>query len=498
MTLQRPDDLFNREDDWAALADFVEDLSPGIRVAIVYGRRRQGKSHLLRRLAKATDGLYHQALEHEPAQALRELGTQIGTYMGIGAPLALDNWAAAIGSLATPHAGSPDWKQGEPVVVVLDEFPYLVERSPELPSIVQRIVDNSQDGQMSPTRLILCGSAMTVMASLLEGQGPLRGRVHTTEIIEAFDPATAAAFWKITNPHLAFLVHAVVGGTPAYRELVRRAPKSVKDFEPWLFSEVLNPRSALYREDEWLLGEQSDLTGRSAYLSVLSAIAAGNTQQRDIASAVGRSANSIQHQLERLERIGFVSKDDDVLRERRPTYRIADPIVRFHHVVRHPRAALFDDGATELAWQQAHEGFQAHVLGPHFEALSRSFLKRHAEELIGTPAVAVGMTVMNDRAGIAEHELDIVVLGPGSGKKRKIITALGEAKLQTLDLSHLGRLEEIREKLDGQTNVRAADAKLVLASEKGFDAKLRTAAAKRADVVLLSVNEMFARNTERG
>lgn len=488
--LIKPADLFDRERDWADLAEFVQDPTPGLRIAVVYGRRRQGKSHLLRRLAAATNGFYHQALEHEPAQALRELGIKLGEYLGLGVPLALDDWSAAIGRLATLRVGMPDRNQS-PSVAILDEFPYLMERSPELPSILQRLVDNSRDSNMSPSRLILCGSAMSVMSSLLEGQGALRGRVHAPVVIESFDPPTAAAFWSVTNPHLAFLLHAVVGGTAGYRELVRRTPKSVKDFEPWLFSEVLNPRAALFREDEWLLGEQRDLGARSAYLSVLAAIAAGNTQQRDIASAVGRPATSIQHHLTVLEEIGFVSKEADVLRERRPTYRIADPIVRFHQVVRHPRAALFDDGETEIAWQEAQGSFQSNVLGPHFESLARWFVKRHATELLGAPAVTVGTTVLNARTGNAEHELDVVALGPGSGKKRKVLTAIGEAKLRQLNKGDLGRLETIREQLDAMASVRARGAKLLLVSETGFDKLLRDQAEERDDIILLTGKDIF-------
>jgi AAA+ ATPase superfamily predicted ATPase len=490
--LSRPADLFDRERDWDDLSQFVQDPTPGLRVAIVYGRRRQGKSHLLRRLAVASNGFYHQALEHEPTQALAELGQDFGAFLGTPGAIAFESWAGAIGSLATMWTGYADWRQGDPSIAVLDEFPYLMERSAELPSIIQRLVDNSRDSAMAPARLILCGSAMTVMSSLLQGQGALRGRVHAHLVIEPFDPPTAAAYWGINNAHLAFLLHAVVGGTAGYRDLVRRVPRSVKDFEPWLLSEVLDPRAALYLEDEWLLGEQREFTGRAPYLSVLAAIATGNTQQRDIASAVGRSTNAIQHSLIVLEKVGFVSKDDDVLRERRPTYRIADPIVRFHQVVRHPRAVLFNDGATKLAWEQASASFQSNVLGPHFENLVRWYVRRHAAELVGTPAVKVGTTVINDRSGHSEHELDVVVAGPGSGPKRKVLTAIGEAKLRQLSLGDLSRLETIREQLDAAPGVRAREAKLLLASEKGFDRLLRDAASIRDDVILLTVEDIFA------
>ena len=96
--LPRPGDLFDREQDWAELSSFVTDSAPGLRIGVVYGRRRQGKSYLLRRLARETGGFYHQALEHEPTQALSELGDRLGSHLGVGR-LALDSWEEAIASL---------------------------------------------------------------------------------------------------------------------------------------------------------------------------------------------------------------------------------------------------------------------------------------------------------------------------------------------------------------------------------------------------------------
>ncbi|MGO9911465.1 MAG: hypothetical protein ACLPQS_09925, partial [Acidimicrobiales bacterium] len=266
------------------------------------------------------------------------------------------------------------------------------------------------------------------------------------------------------------------------------------DFEPWLFEEVLSPTAALYREDEWLLGEQRGLEARSTYLSVLAAISSGNSQQRDIASSLGRPATSIQHQLETLERVGFITKDEDALRQRRPLYRVGEPIVRFHQVVRRPHAALFDDRQAALAWESASEGFQSLVLGPHFEALARSYVKRHAAAVTGKPAVEVGSAVLSGGDGRTEREIDVVVLGPGSGRKRRVVTAIGEAKLSVLGTSHLRRLDRVRVELGEMNHVQgAATAKLLLISERGFDPELTEASAAREDVVLLGVDDLYAK-----
>lgn len=499
--LARPDDLFDREQEWAELSAFVSDPAPGLCIGIVYGRRRQGKSYPLRRLAAATGGFYYQALEHEPTQALAELGERLGAHLGVGR-LALADWDEAVsslrrlapslsGALGTAPVGTMPFGWGSiltgPAVAVLDEFPYLLERSPELPSLLQRAVDRSREEDWPAVRLILCGSAISLMADLLEGQGALRGRVHTNLLIRPFGYLDSRRFWGIADPRLAFRVDAILGGTPGYRELVRSAPSSLEELDAWVVHEVLSPASALFREDEWLLGEQRGMENRALYLSVLASVAGGNGTQTAIANELRRSQQSVLHPLEALVRSGFLEKHDDVVRQRRPVYRIADPIIRFHQVVRHPRTALFEDRRGIEAWADAQPSFESLVLGHHFEQLARQHIGRVGEALFGVPIVTVGTTVINDREQRAVHELDIVALSPGTGPQHRIVEAIGEAKLRELDSGDLGRLERIRTVLSGAENAR-----IVLASASGFTDDLIAQAAGRADVHMVGLEQIYS------
>jgi AAA+ ATPase superfamily predicted ATPase len=496
----RPPDLFDRQREWAELSAFVSDPTPGLRIGIVYGRRRQGKSYPLRRLAAATSGFYYQALEHEPAQALMELGDRLGAHLGVGR-LALADWDEAVSSLrrlaprqsgATGSArrGATALREGSivagPAVAILDEFPYLLERSPELPSLLQRAVDRSREENWPAVRLILCGSAISVMAGLLEGQGALRGRVLTNLLMRPFSYLDSRRFWDIADPRLALRVDAILGGTPGYRELVRSVPSSLENFDRWVVDEVLSPASPLFHEDEWLLGEQRGMENRALYLSVLASVAGGRGTQTAIAKQLGRSQQAVLYPLNALVRAGFLEKDDDVVRQRRPVYRIADPIIRFHQVVRHPRTALFEDHRGVEAWADAQSGFHSLVLGPHFEQLAREHARRVGETLFGVPIVTVGTTVVNDQAERAAHELDVVALGPGTGPQHRIVEAIGEAKLRELDRGDLARLERIRTVLRG-----AGDARIVLASASGFADDLVARTAGRADVHLIGLDDIY-------
>jgi hypothetical protein len=131
-----------------------------------------------------------------------------------------------------------------------------------LPSQLQRIIDERAWGeQRRGTRLLLCGSAMSVMGELLAGSAPLRGRASLELLVQPFGYRTAAAFWQISDPKLAVLVHAVVGGTPAYRRefVADSVPASRAEFDGWVERTVLNPAVPLLREARYPLAEETGI-----------------------------------------------------------------------------------------------------------------------------------------------------------------------------------------------------------------------------------------------
>ncbi|MEZ5260846.1 MAG: AAA family ATPase [Acidimicrobiales bacterium] len=199
----KPPEVFDREQEWSDLERFLADPSPGLHLGIVSGRRRVGKSYLLRRLART--GIYHQAIEEDRAPALRRVAELVAIRRGLpSGTVAFDDWLPAFDALLGPYPGSD-----RPSVVVIDELPYLVARSPELLSVLQRAVDERVDGP--PQALVLCGSALAVMTSLLSGSQPLRGRARLDLRMEPFDFRVARKFWGVPDAATAFAVHAIIG-----------------------------------------------------------------------------------------------------------------------------------------------------------------------------------------------------------------------------------------------------------------------------------------------
>lgn len=499
----RPDDVVDRLHEWASLETFATSEAPGLRIGLLYGRRRTGKSFLLRRLAAATGGLYHMALEEEPVPALQRFAGRVAGALRIPADaLRFADWEQALrtatGVSSPAGPGDPAGPSGGFGLIVIDELPYLLGGSAgsAIPSILQMLVDDSRELPGPPRRVIVCGSALAVMTQLLSGTKALRGRAELDLLLRPFDYRTAAGFYQSPDPQTAFLLHAVFGGSPGYRDLLPFLPEHAGDVDRLLAATVLNPAHALFNEAGYLLREDPRVTDRALYHSVLAAIAGGMRTPTAVGGVVGRDARSLIHPLEVLTSAGLVIREDDLLLQRRPRLRLADPIVTFHQLITLPRLATFEDRLTEQGWAEARTAFDSGVLGPHFEHLAREWVRRFAgPDALGGPVGEVGSTVVNDPSGRVQHEVDVVALAPGQWRQanRPTIRVLGEAKASQSPrgLPDLERLDRIRAVLTGR-GADAAEAKLLLFGRNGFSADLVAAAGRRNDVELVDLDRLYA------
>jgi uncharacterized protein len=476
--VQKPDWIFDRDSEWAALTAFAADPRAVPTLGVVSGRRRQGKTYLLAALARALGGFYFAADEATEAEALRRFGTALAEFSGV--PAQFGDWDGALTFLfAQASAG--------PVPLIIDEFPLLMRASPELPSLLQRHIDqhwSASDGP--PARLLLCGSAMSIMGGLLAGQAPLRGRAGLELVVRPLAYRPAARFWGITDAQLAVRVYAVVGGTPAYRRqfVSDDAPDGPADFDGWVCRTLLNPQLPIFREARYLLAEEVPAREPGLYHSVLGAIAGGNTTNGGIASYVGRSSAEIAHQLNVLEDCGLIARDLDVFRKGRSTYRICEPLLTFYQAVMRPRWSILELGEAERAWADARPAFLSQVAGPGFEQICRDWALRADGVFPGLQA-EVGSGVVPDRATRAQIQIDVAVLASAEPGQPRRILSVGEAKWgKRLGLRHLHRLARARDLLGAQ-GYDTSETVLACYSGTGFDADLRSAAAATPGSVLL-------------
>lgn len=442
MPFKKPADVFDRDVEWANLSHFASDPARELRLGIVWGRRRQGKSFLLQALAEATGGFYYEAFAGTSSELLADLGSKLAMHLGIGAPLRLSSWDDAIDALIALQSAESRTASVGPLVV-LDEFPFLAAASPALPSLIARALSprGSRRGS-SRVRLILCGSALRFMVGLLGGSAPLRGRAGLEQTIGAFDFRLAREYWKLRDPRLAMLAYAVVGGTPAYkREFLRDdVPRSLRDFDAWVCRTALNPASSLFREGRVLVEEEPQLTDMALYHSVLAAIASGEHKPSSIAGRIGRPLSALPHVLSVLAGAGLIERHVDMFRSNRTTYEITEPIVAFHHAVMRPNLGTFERGRTEAAWKSARATFFSKLVGPTFERTCREWTRHFASaETRRGDGMHVGRGTVSDPAAKTSHEVDVVAL---DGKR---VCVLGEAKWsEPVSAAAVLRLERIR------------------------------------------------------
>ena len=480
----KPDRLFDRDTEWKGLVSFAADDHPGATLGVVSGRRRQGKSYLLQALATALGGIYFPALELTEAVTLRLFADELIRFSGSPVPPFRD-WLDAV-----PYLFRLTGDRSIPVVI--DEFPFLVKASPALPSIIQRELGPGGSGSASRARLLLCGSAMSVMGGLLSGSAPLRGRAGLELVVHPFGYRDAARFWGISDPKLAVLVHSLVGGTPAYRrELVREdTPADLDDFDAWVVRTVLNPQTPLFREARYLLAEETEIRDPSLYHSVLAAVAEGNNTSGGIASYIGRKSNEVAHPLRVLEDCRLLVKEPDLFRSGRARYRIAEPLVTFYQAIMSREWARLELGDAPAVWPGARARFLSQVVGPHFEAICRAYAITADPGVFGGRPGEVGSGVVPDPANRTQIEVDVVVLAPAApGRPRKVLS-LGEAKWdRTMDLRHVERLRRARDLL-AVKGFDTRDALISCYSGAGFSGGLR--AVQDHDIRLTGLDQLYA------
>lgn len=468
--------------------DFVGSGADRHTLGLVYGRRRIGKSTLLEAVTHARGGFYWEATRTESAIQRTRLGEALGAHLGTGR-LAFETWEDALTQLLRLGASGP-------VPVVLDELGYVMEADPSIGSIISAALGpGGRRANPGQARLILCGSAIAMLAGLTAGEAPLRGR-SGMELVMHPHGYRAAAGWLGADPELALATrfYAVVGGVIGYAtDMVDHdRPDGLADFDRWVATRVLSPAATLHHEATTLLAEEPTLATGSPVVhhSILGAIANGSVTAGRIAKRLGRSVPGLDPTIKRLVAAGFVVRNTDPIRDQRPTYTLADPFLQFHYAVLEPHGQLLRDRNPRAAWDSRLSAtFDSRVRGPVFEELARIWVRRYSDtSTLDGSADHVGpsMAVI----GGQEHQLDVLVATadrPDTIPADRTILAIGEAKAgETVGTGRLTELERARAAL----GPRAARAKLLLFAPT-FSPELTALAGRRADVELVDLDRLY-------
>jgi AAA+ ATPase superfamily predicted ATPase len=399
----------NRTTELSALNEWWDSTGQG-RIALVWGRRRVGKTALLNAFARGRRTVFHTG-------AGRPVGDELRILSGTAAPL-LANGVRDI--LARPFS---DWDdaleslagaaQQEPLLLVLDEFPELLHVSPELPAVMRAFWDRARN--QTHLRIMLCGSAVRIMEAIQREREPLYGRIDLSLAVHPFAPhETAALLDKLSPPDRA-LVWGLVGGVPLYLNWWDQD----SDVRSNLRRLVCTPGGRLLEEGRLVLATEGD-TGELGQ-RVLRAIAAGRTKHNEIEQAIGAEP---ARTLERLIALRLVERVVPVTaagsRTRKRVYRISDNFLAFWLGLVEPYSAEIERGLGPTILKPLGERIDDHM-GGRWEDAFRAHLRRLAAAGELAPDVVRVGAFWSDRPPV---EIDAVAL---AGRDETAVLA-GESK----------------------------------------------------------------------
>ena len=383
---------------------------PGLMV--VYGRRRVGKTRLIREwLSGFVEGKSVYSLAHLAGHTynLRMMAERAGAQLGdpLLAELAPDRLDVLLELLA--RAGVE--------VVVIDEFTYWARSSPRVLSELQVFVDERLES--TGLLVVISGSLIGVLErAVLGGGSPLYARARWRLRLSPMGFEWLRGFVPQMTPEDRVRLYALVGGVPFYLCLAREA-SSLEDVVDMLF---LDPAAPLGYEKDLLLREE--LREPHTYNSILSAIARGYDTPSRIAQVTGLEPGHVHKYLSVLESLGMVERETPLFR-RRGRYRIADPILRTWYTLLEPVNDLIELGRQEEA-RRAILSRMDEYTAPTWEHL----VKAHLTRLLA----GEGYTL----AGRLEHrgeEVDVALVNPE--EKRAVVA---EAKWSTLAPQEASRI----------------------------------------------------------
>ena len=307
--------FFNRVDELDALTSSF--TSPGHGLYVVYGRRRVGKTELLKEFCTERPHIYFLAAQEAEHRQREKFIEKVADYFDDRVPR-IDGWDEAFEYLGEKLAT-------ENIVVVIDEFPYLIEENDSIPSYVQSFVDEQL--QQTDSMVILCGSSVSTMESdVLGHKSPLYGR-RTGQI--DLQPFSFKQSTKVIDYSLEDTVrsYAVTGGTPLYLTLFDYTQPLSKN----ILTQILSPTAVLYNEPEFLL--RTELRSPARYMSILEAVALGQTTPNEIAGATGIDVGPLSKYLQTLRRLRLIRREVPITasskKSKRSRYRVADNFLRF-------------------------------------------------------------------------------------------------------------------------------------------------------------------------
>ena len=476
--------------EWAAIDEFLDRQeplaeleawwdSPDRTPVSLYGRRRCGKSWLLRRFAHGKPAVLLVARRTAPGVQLADFAERLEPLLGV---------RPEIGGVADLFAVLYRAARSERVLVVLDEFPYLLgtteaEVERQLTAIAAVM---EEERERSRLKLVLCGSLIGQMEALQSEKSPMHGRLRQLQLFPVpFDQA------RLFLPQLPtadqFERFAIAGGMPRY---LTALSDPATDLGGLLRRRILNANSALWDEGRTIL--QQELREPKIYFGVLQALADGDKETGEVASVLRSDAQRASKYLSVLEDMRLVERKLPIgaaTSSRSGHWHLRDPFLRFWFRFVFPFQDDLEGGLsvdTLYAAEVAPE-LSDHV-APEFEAFCRRWTRATQPVTRVGPWWGNALNSLRRTGERTSEEIDVV------GTARNRVVLVGEARWRNapMDVRYLAQIDSYKIPALRQSGLKVSkEVKILLFSRGGYTAALQDAAELRPDVDLLDVSEML-------
>lgn len=432
---------------------------------VMYGRRRVGKTTLLTEFCKDKPSIFFVAEEYNDKIALESFSDKILSYFGLNEMVSrFESWEKAFLFLGQQA-------KNERLVVVMDEFPYIVNSNKSIPSLLQNLIDH----HLKDTKLflIVCGSSMSfIEKEILSYKSPLYGRRTSQLIVEPFNFFDSRKFFRNYDFEEQVASYGVLGGIPQYLSIFN----DTNDVYENIKTKILDKSSYLYEEPKLLL--KQEVREPALYNSIIEAIATGSSKLNEIATKVGIESDKCGKYIFTLTDLKILEKVNPIgsqANSRKSIYKIKDNFFRFWYRFVFNNKALIEQGLLDEVIENKIKPSINDFLGLVYEEICTDYLKiLNKNKKLPFIFEEIGKWWGNNPYKKREEEIDIVAFN-----KDSII--FGECKWQNqkVGMSVLNGLIEKSVLFDYPNKY------YILFSKSGFTSEVANFASYSNNIILI-------------
>ncbi|MCL2312598.1 MAG: ATP-binding protein [Firmicutes bacterium] len=438
--------------------------------AVIYGRRRVGKTALINEFIKDKDAIVFTGLEIDAQTNLENLSKNIFEFENLG------DSAPIFGDFQLALEYVYKLSQKKRIVFVIDEYPYLAKSYPGISSILQVQIDHKFKNKN--IFLIFCGSSMSFMEKQVLGyRSPLYGRRTAQFKIKPFEFFESNKFFKKFGPQDLAVIYGVTGGVPQYLSQMDDA----LTLEENIKNAFLSPSAFLFEKPTNLL--KQEVRDPTTYNAVIKAIATGCSRNSEIANKVNISTSACSEYLNNLVDLGIVKKEIPIVKVtyQKAIYVLEDGMFKFWYRFIPGNLQQIQRGFPDKAYKRIEPQIPS-FMGKVFEDICGQYLwKLLLEEKAPIDFENVSRWWGSDPVKKCEVEIDIIA----NESNESAIFAECKWTNEKLDLSTIENLIEKSELF------RYKNRYFYLFSKSGFTKACIDKAKENKNIKLLAFEEML-------